>query len=175
MSLATCRECNQQVSTEARLCPQCGAPRPSQHDWNGTGIEWKSKSTLFGYPLVHIAFGRNQKGKLRVAKGIVAIGQFAIGAITVAQFGIGILFGFGQFLAGIIIVAQFAGAFYFGLGQFATGYVAIGQFVVAYYGLAQAGMGLHIWSVGSEDPIAVDLFKQLWESVQSYLSGIISK
>jgi hypothetical protein len=28
MSLATCRECQGQVSTEAASCPHCGAPRP---------------------------------------------------------------------------------------------------------------------------------------------------
>ena len=58
MALTNCRECGNQVSTEALSCPHCGVPlkaglRPT---W---GYEWKSSLTLFGYPLVHIAIGRN--------------------------------------------------------------------------------------------------------------------
>ena len=64
---------------------------------------------LGGYPLVHIAFGKDSRGKWRVAKGVIAIGQFALGLITVAQFGVGLLFGFGQFLFGGVVLAQFAG------------------------------------------------------------------
>lgn len=29
MSLATCRECNQEVSSNAASCPRCGAPHPA--------------------------------------------------------------------------------------------------------------------------------------------------
>ena len=109
MALTTCRECRRQVSDQARACPRCGAPQPAKPAWSGTGFEWKSSRTCLGYPLVHIAFGRDSRGKLRLAKGVIAIGQFAVGLITVAQFGVGLLFGFGQFLIGGFILAQFAG------------------------------------------------------------------
>ena len=126
MAIVACRECRKEVSTDAQACPHCGAPRPFQADWQGTGFEWKSRAVYFGYPLVHVAFGRDAGGKRRVAKGVIAIGQYAIGAITVAQFGIGFLFAFGQFVLAPVAVAQFAGTLLFGVGQFATGYVAIG-------------------------------------------------
>ena len=161
MPLAPCRECQREISTEATMCPHCGAPFPARKEWSGWGIDWKSKKTVYGYPLVHIALGRNAQGKLRVAKGFIAIGQFGIGVITIAQFGIGFLFGFGQFIAGLTAVGQFAGALIFGLGQFASGYYAIGQIVLAYYGLAQTGIAKYLWSKKQADPEAVEAFRQL--------------
>jgi hypothetical protein len=84
MALVPCRECGTQVSTQAFSCPHCGAPRPSEAVWTGTGFEWKSARTCLGYPLVHIALGIDSRGKRRVAKGVIAIGQFGICLITVA-------------------------------------------------------------------------------------------
>ena len=108
MALVACRECQHEVSDVARACPQCGAPFPGRRHWQGTGYDWKSRTTVCGYPLVHIAYGRDARGKLRVAKGVIAIGQFAIGLITIAQFGIGFLFGFGQFFLALTAIAQVA-------------------------------------------------------------------
>ena len=112
------------------------------------GFEWKSSRTFLGYPLVHIAFGRDRRGKLRVAKGIIAIGQFGIGLISVAQFGVGLLFGFGQFVAGLTVLAQFAGGLLVGVGQFATGYVAFGQVVLAITAWANWAWRIASWGSG---------------------------
>jgi len=169
MNLQPCRECHHKISPEARTCPNCGAPFPSRQEWKGTGFEWKSSGTFYGYPLIHIAFGKNRQGKFRVAKGVVAIGQFGIGLITIAQFGIGLLFGFGQFILGLTVIAQFAIALYFGAGQFATGYIAIGQFVLAYYGLAQVGVAKYLWSTTSKDPVAIEFFHQLGEKMNNLI------
>lgn len=125
--LTACRSCRKEVSVEATVCPHCGAPWPARQGWRGYGYEWKSKQTLFGWPLVHVAFGRDANGKLRVAKGVVAVGQFAIGGITVAQFGVGAVLGIGQFVAAPLA-----------LGQFAFGLLAAGQFGIGI--LAGAGM-----------------------------------
>jgi hypothetical protein len=118
--LRPCRACKNEVSLDAMMCPKCGAPFPARTTGNLFGYEWKSKATLFGWPLVHIAFGRDQNRRLRVAKGIIAIGQFGIGAITIAQFGIGALFGLGQFVIAPVAVGQFAGGLV-ALGQFGFG------------------------------------------------------
>jgi hypothetical protein len=176
MALTTCRECGKDVSTEALACPHCGAPQAglkagksffgAKRAW---GYEWKSERTYMGYPLVHIAVGRDERGKLRVAKGVIAIGQFAVGAITIAQFGVGLLFGFGQFIFGLTALAQFAGAVLMGVGQFASGYVAVGQLVLTYYGLAQAGFAEYLWTPKRKDPEAVAFFQRLWESVRHVL------
>ncbi len=173
MPLTPCRECGNEVSAQARACPQCGAPFPARAQWSGTGMEWKSQATLYGYPLVHVAFGRNAEGRLRVAKGVIAIGQFAIGVVTIAQFGVGLLFGFGQFLFGLTAVAQFAGAIYFGVGQFATGHVAIGQIALGTYVLCQVGSGAHVWSPSHHDPVALEYFGHLAERIG--LGGFLSR
>ena len=168
MALLKCRECGQEVSNQAFICPHCGAPQPGELQWLGTGFEWQSTQTFLGYPLIHVAVGKDARGKRRVAKGVIAIGQFAVGLITVAQFGVGLLFGFGQFIFGFTALAQFALAFYFGVGQFATGYTAVGQIVLAHYGLAQMGWATHLWSMGHRDPLAEAYFRQLLEILRSW-------
>lgn len=121
------------------------------------------------WPLVHIAFGKNKKtGKWLIAKGIVAIGQYAIGVITIAQFGVGLLFGFDQFMAGFTAISQFALTIHFGIGQFVTGKTAIGQFAYGQYVLARVGYGEFVWSVSRKDPVAVEYFECLWTAFKQY-------
>ncbi len=168
MALVNCRECGQEVSPSALVCPHCGAHMPGELAWQGTGVNWQSPQTFLGYPLIHVAFGRDARGKRRVAKGIIAIGQFAVGLITIAQFGVGLLFGFGQFIFGFTGLAQFAITLYFGIGQVATGYTAVGQVVLAHYGLAQVGWATHLWSQGHRDMLAVAYFRHLLEVFTSW-------
>lgn len=135
-SLVPCRACQREISREAYMCPHCGAPFPARKLAPASGYEWKSSTTIFGWPLIHVAFGRDKNGKLRVAKGVIAIGQFGIGAVTFAQFGIGLVFGIGQFMLAPLALGQFAlglaaaGQFGIGLvagaGQFATGHWVAG-------------------------------------------------
>jgi hypothetical protein len=170
MALTTCRECGASVSDQTRACPNCGAPQPATPAWSGFGFEWKSTRTYGGYPLVHVAFGKDSRGKWRVAKGIIAIGQFALGLVTVAQFGVGLLFGFGQFLLGGVVLAQVAGGLALGVGQVATGYVAVGQVVLAYYGLGQIGLAKFLWSVSRRDAEAVDFFLSWWSYLKQFVN-----
>jgi hypothetical protein len=97
---------------------------------------------------------------MRVARGIVAVGQFAIGFVTLAQFGAALLFGVGQFVVGPAVVAQFALGLVFGVGQFSTGLVAVGQFAIGWYVLAHWGMAPHAWTAVCQDPEAIDLFRR---------------
>ncbi|KJU86583.1 hypothetical protein MBAV_001222, partial [Candidatus Magnetobacterium bavaricum] len=85
MPTVRCRDCAREVSAEAFACPHCGAPYPYRGSWNGTGVDWKSDIKVMGYPLVNVAYGRDKDGKRRVAKGVIAIGQFGIGVVTIAQ------------------------------------------------------------------------------------------
>lgn len=174
MALIPCPECGGSVSEKAIACPNCGYPmKPdlapaAQALWRGW--EWKSKVTIFGIPLIHIAFGRDKRtGKLLVARGIIAIGQFGIGLITLAQFGIGFLFGFGQFIAGPLVIAQFALAYYFGLGQFATGITAIGQLAFGKYVRAQIGYGEYVWTTQIKNPEAIEYFTNLWHTLRNII------
>lgn len=165
MSLTTCRECGKEVSDQAWQCPHCGAPMPGRTGW---GIEWKSKTTLFGWPLVHVAFGFSRPFRPRVAKGIIAIGQFAVGVVTIAQVGLGLVFGLGQFIFAPAAVAQFAVTILAALGQFAIGWLAIGQIVLAHYGYGQTGAGTYLWTAHRHDPQAIAFFQQLFDTIRGY-------
>lgn len=116
-----CRECQHEISEQAMACPQCGAPYPSKEKWDGWGFEYKSKTTLFGLPLIHISFKYRPTRRPVPARGIIAIGQFACGIFTLSQFGVG-----------VVSVSQFTIAGY-----------ALAQFAVAYSLIAQLGIYIH--------------------------------
>jgi RNA polymerase subunit RPABC4/transcription elongation factor Spt4 len=155
MTLTPCRECRSEVSTDAPVCPRCGAPQPWRSEWRGYGIDWRTKASIWGYPLIHVSFGRDARGKPRIARGVVAIGQVAVGLIVIAQFGVGFLLGIGQFVFGLAALAQFAVGILCGVGQFATGYVAVGQFAVGCIVIAHWGFAPHfLLSALAGDPRA---------------------
>lgn len=114
----------------------------SGNSTSSPGFERRSETTLFGLPLVHSVGGKDPfTGKRRVACGVVAIGQFAIGGVAlcqagaglvvVSQFAAGLLFGVGQFIVAPAAIAQFAATVLGSLGQFAVGFATIGQFAVS--------------------------------------------
>jgi len=185
MALVMCPECGAGVSEKALACPRCGCPlrepdpapvapaaatEAPARQRRGWGFEWRTRAEILGWPLVHVAVGRNpQTGRLRVAKGIIAVGQIGIGLITVAQLGVGILFALGQLVGGYVAIGQGALGLRFGLGQFACGMTAIGQFAFGKYVLAQAGAGKFVWSTRLRDPEAVQHFQNLWGFVKGLL------
>ena len=98
------------MSGDVLVCPNCGAPYPAKEEWVGWGFEYKSRVRLAGLPLVHISF-KYALGRGPVpAKGIIAIGQFAIGVGTISQFGLGVV-SVGQFAVGGFVLAQLAVAY----------------------------------------------------------------
>lgn len=115
-----CRECQHQVSEQAFACPHCGAPYPSRESWDGWGYEYKSKLTIAGLPLVHISFKYRANRRPVVARGIIAIGQFACGVICIGQFSVGVV----------------------SISQFTVAGLAVAQFAVAYSLIAQFGLYL---------------------------------
>ena len=38
-----CRDCQGDVSEQAMMCPNCGAPYPAREKWDGYGYEYKSR------------------------------------------------------------------------------------------------------------------------------------
>jgi hypothetical protein len=116
-----CRECNQDISEQATICPNCGAPYPAKEKWDGWGYEYKSSTTLLGLPLLHISFKYRPNRMPVPAKGIIAIGQFGVGVVTIAQFGIGLV----------------------GICQFALAGYALAQFAFAWSVIAQIGIYIH--------------------------------
>ena len=108
--MKACRECRREVSDQALACPHCGAPYPARDAWDGFGYEYKSATTIAGWPLVHVSFKYRPNRAPVVARGIIAIGQFGCGVVCVSQFGIG-LFSISQFAIAGFAVAQFAAAY----------------------------------------------------------------
>ncbi len=107
-------------------------------------FEYKSRATLYNWPLLHIATGYDvEKGRPRVAKGIVAIGSVAIGAFAIGGVSLGLIslgglaVGFGAALGGmaiggwgalggIAVAAQFAVGSLVIAGRAAMGALAVG-------------------------------------------------
>lgn len=103
--LTRCRKCAGQVSFQATSCPHCGAPHPAEPRWDGWGVEYRSQAELLGIPLLHVAFKYRRGGMPVVARGVIAIGQFAVGIVSIAQFGVGVL-SLSQFTIAGLAVAQ---------------------------------------------------------------------
>lgn len=116
-----CRTCKHEVSEQAMACPNCGAPFPNREKWDGWGFEYKSGLQVLGLPLVHISFKYRPTRVPVVARGVIAIGQFACGILTISQFGIGIV----------------------SISQFTIAGFALAQFAAAYSLIAQMGMFVH--------------------------------
>lgn len=104
--------------------------KPPRFGPGAVPYEYKSKATLFGYPLVHINTGGTYGST--VAKGIIAIGDIAIGGVAIGGVSVGVISigGVGIGLASLAGVA---------IGGLALGGVALGGFAIGgvAYGLFQ--------------------------------------
>ena len=110
-----CRDCRREISEQAMACPHCGAPFPAREKWDGWGVEYKTKTELFGLPLLHVSFKYRPNRMPVPARGVFAVGQFACGIFVLSQFGVG-----------VVSVSQFTVAG-FALAQFAAAYALIAQ------------------------------------------------
>lgn len=144
-TLTDCPSCGGKLSPEAMMCPHCGAPmRKGWYGPMGTGGEIKSKAMVGDRPLYHIAWGRDPAtGKMRVAKGIFALGQFAKGEVAVGQFAYGRFFALGQFAASWgLAIGQFA------IAPLCVAMVGLGLITVALFGVGLLKMvGMFGWSL----------------------------
>jgi len=104
-----------------------------------------------------VSFGQDERGRLKVAKGFIAIGHRAVGGITISQFGVGVV-SIGQFTLGIASIGQVALGVLTGIGQFGVGIFAVGQFVAGMYGRGQMGWAQYMWSPYRTDLEAVAMF-----------------
>ena len=138
---------------------ESGGVRPA-HIAMRSGFQWRSRAHLFGLPLLCIAFGCDERGKLRKAKGWIAVGQFAIGVVAIGQFAAGVV-GIGQFALGIASIGQLAIAPLVGFGQVAVGAFAVGQVVIGQYARGQTGWASFLWSPERTDMEAVAMFETI--------------
>ncbi len=149
MPLTNCSECGRQVSDRAATCPGCGHPlRPESAPGGGGGMpfywgyEYKSKATIWGLPLIHIAQGFTPEGRMRVAKGFIAIGNVAIGVFAIGGAAVGGIAIAGAGL-GVICLAGLALGLFCGVGGMAVGYIAIGGIAIGIYSVGGLCIGPH--------------------------------
>jgi predicted Ser/Thr protein kinase len=131
-------------------------------------FEYRSKTTLFGWPLVHVATGVDPAtGRTRIAKGIIAIGDTPRGVIAFGYVAVGVIaigiFGYGLFSISIIAVGAVAlGPVAVGLGLAIGGVavapVALGGSAAGYYATGGLAWGRHALSPRVYDPIAEKFF-----------------
>lgn len=115
------------------------------------GYEYRSKQTLWGLPLVHIAFSRDPEGKrMRLASGIVAIGDMAIGGVAIGGFSLGGiavggislgLLSFGGIVLGLFTALGGLAFGSFAAGGFAAGPVANGALGIDLFTVSESALG----------------------------------
>jgi hypothetical protein len=151
-------DCTHDLPDAVSACTTCGSP--GEIGTPRLGFHWKTRIGLFGLPLVCISFGRDERGKRRIARGFIAIGNYAVGGVAIGQFAVGI-FSVGQFAIGVAALGQLAVAGLVGFGQFAVGMFAVGQFVAGVYAKGQIGWAEYLWSPGRTDMEAVAMFETI--------------
>ena len=100
--------------------------------------EYRSKRTLFGLPLVHINSGPG----LRVAKGIIAVGNISIGVFSVGGLALG-LFSFGGLALGLLLVLAGVGVGAVAWGGVAVGVLSGGGFALGWFAIGGIARGVY--------------------------------
>lgn len=106
------------------------------------GREWKSNGRVFGYPVVHVAWGYDARtGKKLVARGVIAVGDVAIGGLAIGGVAIGVL-SLGGFALGVTSFGGAAIGLQLAIGGAAAGGFAFGGAVAGIAAIGGAAIGL---------------------------------
>ena len=138
----------------------------------GSYAEYTSRMRMGQLPLVHITLGRNpETGQRKVARGVIAIGRFAVGLVSLGQVAVGAIaigqasFGglaLGQLaISATVALGQLSVAPLFALGQISVAHTAIGQVAVGEFAMGQEAYGSHVWTTTQKDPMAEAHFRKL--------------
>jgi len=158
MALIDCPECGKKISDKALICPQCGFSRRGGFYC----FEYRSQRKLFGLPLLHIVLGPAidpSTGRLRVAKGVIAIGGVSVGLISLGGLSVGLI-SIGGLAVGLAAIGGCALGLCLAVGGMAIGFVAIGGGALGYYVLGGGAWGVHALRANEQHPEAVGFFKQ---------------
>jgi hypothetical protein len=177
-----CAACRHDLTgaTAASACPECGRPLvevltrsaigPNGRMMMRPSRRYTSPSRLLGMPLVAIAYGPDDKGRLGhakgyfafgdiatgvfafggLARGLVAFGGMSIGGVTFGGLSIGTFAAFGGL--SIAWLGSAVGGLAIGLlanGGGAIGGIAQGGFALGWIARGAAAKGVHTWGVSS--------------------------
>ena len=179
-----CGDCGHSLEDlpDSALCPGCGksisAVLVRDPTVRGIGRRWRSNIVLFGLPLVDIAQGPDGDEKIGKARGIIAIGDQAIGWIAIGGMAMGFI-AIGGVSIGLASLGGFAlGLFALGggavggvacgggavggitVGGGAVGYVAQGGGALGYYARGGGAFGSYVDGATRKDPEAIQFFSQ---------------
>jgi len=132
--------------TDSSKCPECGKPlvevlvRPGQAFMNA-GKRYRSRATLFGWPVIDVAMGPKD-GELRGhAKGIIAVGDIATGGIALGGVARGIV-AVGGMAVGVFSLGGGAVGLISATGGMAAGGMAAGGGAIGYFAAGGGALGV---------------------------------
>jgi hypothetical protein len=97
------------------------------------GYEYRSAITIGGWPLLHICGGIDpQTLRLRVARGVIAIGEVAVGVVAIGGLACGLITIGGASLGLLLAVGGAALGFGLSVGALAVGSIAIGAAAIGF-------------------------------------------
>lgn len=111
----------------------------------GYGKEYTSKASFLQMPLVQVNIGRGKdsRGKRRVAKAWIAIGNTSIGLISLGFMSAG-LFSLGIVTFGLIFAIGTLSLSYFAIGVLAIGYLSIGVMAIGAFSIGVLAIGYQL-------------------------------
>ena len=122
---------------------------------SGRPLDYRSRRTLWGLPLVHVCLGsRRTLGRRGVARGWIAVGDVALGGVAFGGVSVGV-FSFGGLAAGLLVLGGLA----LGLaptGGMAVGGLAQGGFAVGHTAVGGGAVGIYAFGGGVTGRYAVD-------------------
>lgn len=178
-----CGNCGYKLTglVDSSKCPECGKPLVEVLSRSGQwGRRYRSEATLFGLPVIDVAFGPKPGERIGRARGIIAVGDRATGLVAVGGFARGVVavggcaiggFTLGGFSIGLVAAwggAAIGALSYGGLalgilasGGLALGIVATGGLPIGYYAMGGAPFGVHRLGPGVSSSEAIRMLGRL--------------